>query len=346
MVQNGARVTALKRATRWSAAAVLAMSMVPSVALAAEEELEQPADAEAIEQEGPAPEQEFEVSVLSDEPVEEADALAAGIVAYAAVDVADGHLYDMPVQWLKEGSSDASMAGRYLEDMAAVRYTGGAYQVTIAANEQGLEEILSVYCDGAEATNLGNGRFRFSVASIDGSIPLAMGIKTMQSMGMTEPVALDMLLDTAQATLSPDDEADEPAGDGGNEGSTGAGSSTGGSSQGAGHGASNGGSGQGASSGASNNSGGGSSDSSGTNSGSAANGANMISANRGSSDSATMGTGASQGSGSSSGAPTALAQTADGCDLLVAAAEVAAIVAVAGATTAYRRRAAQGETRE
>lgn len=333
MVQNGARVTALKRAARWSAAAVLAMSMVPGVALAAEEELEQPADAEAIEQEGPAPDQELEASVLSDEPVEEVDALAAGIVAYAAVDVADGHLYDMPVQWLKEGSSDASMAGRYLEDMAAVRYTGGAYQVTIAANEQGLEEILSVYCDGAEATNLGDGRFRFSVASIDGSIPLAMGIKTMQSMGMTEPVALDMLLDIAQATLSPDDEADEPVGDGGD-------------GDGAADGSSNNGSNQGGSDGSSTGSGDGSTDNSGTDSGSQATGANMISVNHGSGDSATTGAGATQGSASSSGAPTVLAQTADGTDLLVAAAEVAAIVAVAGATTAYRRRAAQGETRE
>ncbi|MCI8424146.1 MAG: hypothetical protein HFJ72_00560 [Adlercreutzia sp.] len=333
MVQNGARATALKRAARWSAAAVLAMSMVPGVALAAEEELEQPADAEAIEQEGPAPDQEFEASVLSDEPVEAADALAAGIVAYAAVDVADGHLYDMPVQWLKEGSSDASMAGRYLEDTAAVRYTGGAYQVTIAANEQGLEEILSVYCDGAEATNLGNGRFRFSVASIDGSIPLAMGIKTMQSMGMTEPVALDMLLDTAQATLSSDDEVDEPVGGGGD-------------GDGAADGSSNNGSNQGGSDGSSAGSGDGSTDNSGTDSGSQATGANMISVNHGSGDSATTGAGATQGSASSSGAPTVLAQTADGTDLLVAAAEVAAIVAVAGATTAYRRRAAQGETRE
>ena len=86
-----------------------------------------------------------------------------------------GKEYTVPVALMKENGTDPSMAAQYFEKNGAVKYEDGSYQVTFSVTADGQQYIKGISYDGIE--DLGNGKYRVTVKSLDGLIPLKFDLE-------------------------------------------------------------------------------------------------------------------------------------------------------------------------
>ena len=111
-----------------------------------------------------------------------------------------GHTYEVPMTFLKDGSSETSMAAQYFGDTALVYVlSDGSLQVTFAATDEGLEEVTAISYNGTAVTQDGN-QFTFVIPASysDTAIPLEMTINTMTLLGVGAQTA-DLYLYLSQA---------------------------------------------------------------------------------------------------------------------------------------------------
>ena len=111
-----------------------------------------------------------------------------------------GHTYQVPVSWLKQNSSETSMAAKYFGDTALVRpQSDGTFKVSFSATSEGANHIISLAYNGSDLAKSGN-QYTVSIPKADSDtvVPISMTIKEMEQLGGGAQVA-DMHLKLSQA---------------------------------------------------------------------------------------------------------------------------------------------------
>ena len=111
-----------------------------------------------------------------------------------------GHTYQVPVSWLKQNSSETSMAAKYFGDTALVRpQSDGTFKVSFSATSEGANHIISLAYNGSTLAKSGN-QYTVSIPKADSDtvVPISMTIKEMEQLGGGAQVA-DMHLKLSQA---------------------------------------------------------------------------------------------------------------------------------------------------
>lgn len=111
-----------------------------------------------------------------------------------------GHTYQVPVSWLKQNSSETSMAAKYFGDTALVRpQSDGTFKVSFSATSEGASHIISLAYNGSTLAKSGN-QYTVSIPKADSDtvVPISMTIKEMEQLGGGAQVA-DMHLKPSQA---------------------------------------------------------------------------------------------------------------------------------------------------
>ena len=111
-----------------------------------------------------------------------------------------GHTYQVPVSWLKQNSSETSMAAKYFGDTALVRpQSDGTFKVSFSATSEGASHIISLAYNGSTLAKSGN-QYTVSIPKADSDtvVPISMTIKEMEQLGGGAQVA-DMHLKLSQA---------------------------------------------------------------------------------------------------------------------------------------------------
>ena len=111
-----------------------------------------------------------------------------------------GHTYQVPVSWLKQNSSETSMAAKYFGDTALVRpQSDGTFKVSFSATSEGASHIISLAHNGSTLAKSGN-QYTVSIPKADSDtvVPISMTIKEMEQLGGGAQVA-DMHLKLSQA---------------------------------------------------------------------------------------------------------------------------------------------------
>ena len=111
-----------------------------------------------------------------------------------------GHTYQVPVSWLKQNSSETSMAAKYFGDTALVRpQSDGTFKVGFSATSEGASHIISLAYNGSTLAKSGN-QYTVSIPKADSDtvVPISMTIKEMEQLGGGAQVA-DMHLKLSQA---------------------------------------------------------------------------------------------------------------------------------------------------
>lgn len=111
-----------------------------------------------------------------------------------------GHTYQVPVSWLKQNSSETSMAAKYFGDTALVRpQSDGTFKVSFSATSEGASHIISLAYNGSTLAKSGN-QYTVSIPKADSDtvVPISMTIKEMEQLGRAAQVA-DMHLKLSQA---------------------------------------------------------------------------------------------------------------------------------------------------
>lgn len=111
-----------------------------------------------------------------------------------------GHTYQVPVSWLKQNSSETSMAAKYFGDTALVRpQSAGTFKVSFSATSEGASHIISLAYNGSTLAKSGN-QYTVSIPKADSDtvVPISMTIKEMEQLGGGAQVA-DMHLKLSQA---------------------------------------------------------------------------------------------------------------------------------------------------
>lgn len=111
-----------------------------------------------------------------------------------------GHTYQVPVSWLKQNSSETSMAAKYFGDTALVRpQSDGTFKVSFSATSEGASHIISLAYNGSDLAKSGN-QYTVSIPKADSDtvVPISMTIKEMEQLGGGAQVA-DMHLKLSQA---------------------------------------------------------------------------------------------------------------------------------------------------
>ena len=111
-----------------------------------------------------------------------------------------GHTYQVPVSWLKQNSSETSMAAKYFGDTALVRpQSDGTFKVSFSATSEGASHIISLAYNGSTLAKSGN-QYTVSISKADSDtvVPISMTIKEMEQLGGGAQVA-DMHLKLSQA---------------------------------------------------------------------------------------------------------------------------------------------------
>ena len=111
-----------------------------------------------------------------------------------------GHTYQVPVSWLKQNSSETSMAAKYFGDTALVRpQSDGTFKVSFSATSEGASHIISLAYNGSTLAKSGN-QYTVSIPKADSDtvVPISMTIKEMEQLGGGAQVA-DMHLRLSQA---------------------------------------------------------------------------------------------------------------------------------------------------
>lgn len=111
-----------------------------------------------------------------------------------------GHTYQVPVSWLKQNSSETSMAAKYFGDTALVRpQSDGMFKVSFSATSEGANHIISLAYNGSDLAKSGN-QYTVSIPKADSDtvVPISMTIKEMEQLGGGAQVA-DMHLKLSQA---------------------------------------------------------------------------------------------------------------------------------------------------
>lgn len=104
----------------------------------------------------------------------------------AGVKFQRGHTYQVPIDFLKHNSSEASMADQYFGDTALVRVSddGTMLNVSFAATADGMTHIISLAYQGATLSPSGT-QFTVSIPYTESNVvlPISMTIKEMQELG-------------------------------------------------------------------------------------------------------------------------------------------------------------------
>lgn len=111
-----------------------------------------------------------------------------------------GHTYQVPVSWLKQNSSETSMAAKYFGDTALVRpQSDGTFKVSFSATSEGASHIILLAYNGSTLAKSGN-QYTVSIPKADSDtvVPISMTIKEMEQLGGGAQVA-DMHLKLSQA---------------------------------------------------------------------------------------------------------------------------------------------------
>ena len=111
-----------------------------------------------------------------------------------------GHTYQVPIAFMKQNSSEASMAAQYFYTTALVRpQQDGTFNVSFSATSEGLTHIIQLAHNGATLSN-DNGTFTVNIpaATQDTVVPISMTIKEMQQLG-GGPQTADLHLYLTQA---------------------------------------------------------------------------------------------------------------------------------------------------
>ena len=96
-----------------------------------------------------------------------------------------GHTYQVPVSWLKQNSSETSMAAKYFGDTALVRpQSDGTFKVSFSATSEGANHIISLAYNGSDLAKSGN-QYTVSIPKADSDtvVPISMTIKEMEQLG-------------------------------------------------------------------------------------------------------------------------------------------------------------------
>ncbi len=142
---------------------------------------------------------------------------AAGDTAtlLAATTFEVGHTYSVPFDFLRENSTEESMANQYFGGVAYVRpQSDGTMQVSFTTNST---DYISAISYNGSAVSQSGATFTLSIDHSESDVVITLGltIVPMQELGMGE-VDADMHLYLSQATdLGEDDPGTPPAGDSG-----------------------------------------------------------------------------------------------------------------------------------
>lgn len=144
--------------------------------------------------------QDLLVTTLASESSESTDSSDGNIISTLAVSSFEvGHTYSVPIAFLKENSSETSMADEYFGDVAYVRpQSNGTMQVSFSTNQ--LDYITGITYNGS-AVSLSGSTFTMTIDYTESDVVLAVGltIAPMQELGMGEVMA-DLHLYMSQAT--------------------------------------------------------------------------------------------------------------------------------------------------